>query len=175
MLLQYASPTSAASLPRQINAQSNLQAAAPAFELARLLQLIGVGLDGLRAFALILIASAAFSVFGALYGALRSRRGELAMMRCMGATRSELMLALLIEGLLLGLAGVALGLAVGHGVVELLGQALAQQRGLPLTGWVFLLEECLLVLGLLAVIVVATAIPAWQAYRADVARALSET
>lgn len=173
MLMQYRSPISAVSMPRQINSQSNLQAAAPAFELARLLKLIGVGLDALRAFALILIASAAFSIFGALYAALRGRRGELAIMRCMGGTRTDLMICLLIEGLILGVAGVLIGLLIGHGTVELLGQALASGLGRSISGTHFLMEELFLVGGLLIVVLLAAALPAWQAYRTDVAQALS--
>ena len=78
---------------------------------------------------MILIASAALSVFGAMYGALRSRRGELAMMRCLGGTRGELMASLLIEGLILGLIGTAVGMLVGHTTIQLIGSALAESRG----------------------------------------------
>ncbi|MDA8021169.1 MAG: FtsX-like permease family protein [Thermoanaerobaculia bacterium] len=173
MLVRYASPVAAASLPMQINSQSNLQAAAPAFELARVLQVVGLGLDGLRAFALILILSAAFSVFGAMYGALQTRRGELAMMRCLGGTRTELMTSLMIEGLLLGLAGAVLGLLIGHATVEVVGSALIESRGIAVTGAVLLFEELLLAGGLVLVALLAAAVPAWQAYRTDVSRTLS--
>ncbi len=173
MLVRYASPVAAVSMPRQINAQSNLQAAAPAFELARLLQIVGLGLDGLRAFALILITSAAFSVFGAMYGALQTRRGELAMMRCLGATRAELMTGLLIEGLLLGLAGAVLGVLLGHAAVEAVGTVLAEARGISITGAILLTEEFLLAGALVLVALLAAAVPAWQAYRTDVSRTLA--
>ena len=173
MLVRYASPVAAVSMPRQINAGSNLQAAAPAFELARLLQIVGLGLDGLRAFALILIASAAFSVFGAMYGALQARRGELAMMRCLGGTRGELMASLLIEGLLLGVAGAGLGLLMGHATVEAVGVVLTEGRGIALTGAILLFEELLLAAALVLVALLAAAVPAWQAYRTDVSRTLA--
>jgi putative ABC transport system permease protein len=173
MLMSYASPIAAVSLPNQINAESNLQAAAPAMELARLLQIVGLGLDGLRTFALILIVSAAFSVFGAMYGALQARRGELAMMRCLGGTRGELMASLLIEGLLLGLAGTALGLLIGHATVELVGSAFAASRGVTLTGAILLREELWLAGAMVLVALAAAAVPAWQAYRTDVSRTLA--
>lgn len=175
MLLRYKSPVAAASMPRQINRESDLQAAAPAFELARLLQLIGVGLDVLKIFALILVASAALSIFASLYSALNQRRGDLAMMRCLGATRYDLMLALLIEGLLLAILGVVLGLLLGHGVVELMGQALENSRGVRLTGMTFLSAELTVVGGLLLVGLLAAALPAWQAYRTDVSRTLAQS
>jgi len=101
MLVRYATPLAATTLPREINAESGLLAAAPAFELTRLLQLVGVGIDGLRAFAGVLLLTAAFSIFAALYGALAARRHDLAMLRCLGASRRQLLLLLLLEGLLL--------------------------------------------------------------------------
>ncbi|HEY1076734.1 MAG TPA: FtsX-like permease family protein [Fontimonas sp.] len=173
MLLRYASPLAATTLPRQINAESQLQAAAPAFEVTRLLNLVGLGIDGLRAFAAVLILTAGFSVFAALYGALKARRYDLAMLRCLGATRAEVLLSLMLEGLLLATFGALLGLALGHGAMELLGRWLASSRGVSFTGWVWLPAEWLLLVGLVGVGAVAAALPAWQAYRADVARTLA--
>lgn len=175
MLLSYASPLAATSLPRQINMESNLQAAAPAFELSRLLQLVGLGLDGLRAFAAVLILTAGLSVFAALYGALKARRFDLAMLRCLGATRFELLLSLLLEGLMLAALGALLGFALGHGAMELLDRWLHSTRGVSASGgWVWLSSETLLLIGLLLVGLLASALPAWQAYRADVARTLAQ-
>ncbi|MEM7451525.1 MAG: ABC transporter permease [Pseudomonadota bacterium] len=174
MLLSYTSPVAAVTLPRQINTTSNLVAAAPAVEVTRVLQLIGVGLDGLRAFAWILIVSAGLSIFAALYGSLRTRRGDIAMLRCLGATRWELFFALLLEGLLLTLMGVLLGFVAGHIMVEVLGGWLEQSRGVSFTGLIWLPVETALIAGLLAVGVAAAAIPAIQAYRTDVAKTLAE-
>jgi len=174
MLIKYASPLAAASLPRTINAQSELQAAAPAFELARLLKLVGLGLDGLKAFALILMVTAAFSLFSALYAALNERRGELALMRCLGATRGQVMLSLLIEGLMLSLLGTLLGLGLGHVAVELVANYLPNAQDITVTGWIWLPEEILLCVSLLGVGILAAALPAWQAYRSDVSNVLSQ-
>jgi putative ABC transport system permease protein len=113
-------------------------------------------------------------VFAALYGSLRARRGDLAILRCLGATRWELLIALLLEGLLLSLFGVALGFLAGHGAMELLGGWLESTRGVALTGWTWIPAETLLLFGLFGVGTVAAAIPAAQAYRTDVARTLAE-
>ena len=43
LLVQYATPLAAVSLPRKINAETNMQAASPAYETARLFRMIGVG------------------------------------------------------------------------------------------------------------------------------------
>ncbi len=174
MLLSYRTPIAAMTLPREINAAGTLQAAAPAMEVARVLQLVGVGLDGLSAFAWVLILTAALSVFAALYGSLRARRGDLAILRCLGATRWELLVSLVLEGLLLSIFGVLLGFLVAHGAIELLGGWLESTRGVTLTGWTWIPAESLLLLSLFAVGAVAAAIPAVQAYRTDVARVLAE-
>lgn len=174
MLVRYSSPMAAMTLPREINAAGALQAAAPAMEVSRILQLIGIGLDGLSAFSWVLILTAALSVFAALYGSLRARRGDLAILRCLGATRWELLIALLLEGLLLSVFGVALGFLTGHGAMELLGGWLESTRGVALTGWTWVPAQTLLLFSLFGVGAIAAAIPAVQAYRTDVARTLAE-
>lgn len=174
MLVQYSSPMAAMTLPREINAAGTLQAAAPAMEVSRILQLIGIGLDGLSAFSWVLILTAALSVFAALYGSLRARRGDLAILRCLGATRWELLIALLLEGLLLSVFGVTLGFLAGHGAMELLGGWLESTRGVALTGWTWIPAQTLLLFSLFGVGAIAAAIPAVQAYRTDVARTLAE-
>ncbi len=174
MLVQYSSPLAAMTLPREVNADGVLQAAAPAMEVSRILQLIGIGLDGLSAFSWVLILTAALSVFAALYGSLRARRGDLAILRCLGATRWELLIAMLLEGLLLSVFGVALGFLAGHGAMELLGGWLESTRGVALTGWTWIPAQTLLLFGLFSVGAIAAAIPAVQAYRTDVARTLAE-
>ncbi|MEM8769548.1 MAG: ABC transporter permease [Pseudomonadota bacterium] len=175
MLIRYRSPLAAATLPREVNASGSLQGASPAMEISRVLQLVGVGLDGLKAFSWVLIATAALSVFAALYGSLRARRGDLAMLRCLGASRWELLWVLLLEGLLLSVFGVTLGFLIGHSAMEVLGGWLEATRGVALTGWVWLPAETLLLVSLFTVGIFAAAIPAVQAYRTDVARTLAES
>jgi len=174
LLIRYQSPLAAMTLAREVNAAGALQAASPAMEISRLLQLVGIGLDGLRAFSWMLILTAALSVFAALYGSLRARRGDLAMLRCLGATSWELLLVLLLEGMLLSVFGVALGFLAGHGAMELLGGWLESTRGVAFTGWIWVPSETILLLGLFGVGALAAAIPALQAYRTDVARTLAE-
>ncbi len=174
LLLTYRSPLAATTLPREINMGGALQAAAPAMEVARVLQLVGVGMTALGAFAWVLVATAALSIFAALYGSLRARRGELAMLRCLGASRAELLVYLIVEGFLMSLMGVALGFLAGHGMMELVGGWLASTRGVVVTGWTWVPAETLLLLGLFAVGVLSAIVPAIQAYRTDVARTLAE-
>src|SRR5207344_3459720 len=131
VLLQYASPLAAAMLPRQINAKSELQAASPAYETARLFRIVGTGVEALRAFALVLMLAAGLSVFIALYTALEERRYDLAVMRTLGASPARLFGLLLAEGVVLALAGAILGLVLGHGLAAALGVWLDAQQQYP--------------------------------------------
>lgn len=173
LLIQYASPLAAASLPRYINQNSEMQAASPAYETARLFSIIGVGVEVLRGFALVLVFAAGLSVFIALFNALAERRYDLAVMRTLGATPAKLMMLLLFEGVLLSLTGAALGIAAGHALTELLGRALTQARQVSVTGLTWVPAELWLIALALGVGVIAALVPAWRAYRTDVAATLA--
>jgi putative ABC transport system permease protein len=173
LLIQYSSPMAAAILPRYVNAKSEMQAASPAYETARLFSIIGVGVDVIRGFALVLIFSAGLSVFIALYNALEERRYDLAIMRALGARPRKLMALLLFEGLLLALIGAVIGLVLGHALTEALGYALKRAHQPEVTGWVWSVNELWLVAIALAVGVIAALLPAWRAYRTDIAGTLA--
>jgi putative ABC transport system permease protein len=173
VLVEYASPLAAAMLPRSINAQSELQAASPAFETARLFSIVGVGVEAVRGFALILILAAGLSVFIALYTALEERRYDLALMRTLGASPGRLFGLLMIEGVALSAAGALIGLALGHLFASLLGAWLRTRHHAPVTGLDWRPEELWLVAIVLGVGVLAALVPAWRAYRTDVSRTLA--
>ena len=173
LLVKYATPIAAITLPRKINDESALQAASPAYEITRLLQVIGIGIGWLQAFAAILVASAVLSIFAALYASLKARRNDLAVLRCLGATRSELFMLLLFEGVILTTAGIVFGLIAAHGGIELAAIALGDAQNFPFTGFVWAPTEFVLVGGLLAAGVLSSLIPSWQAYSTDVPRTLA--
>jgi len=174
VLVQYASPLAAASLPRQINSRSELQAASPAVETARLFRIVGVGAEALRAFAIVLMVAAGLSVFIALYTALEERRYDLAVMRTLGASPRRLFGLLLLEGLVLAFLGALVGLALGHVFAGLLGLWLQLHQQPALTGLAWRPEELWLAAAALGVGVLAALLPAWRAYRTDVSRTLAQ-
>jgi putative ABC transport system permease protein len=173
LLVRYASPVAAVQLPRLVNQQSALQAASPAFETARLLALVGVGVDALRWLGLLLIATAGLSVFIALSNAMQERRYDLAVMRTLGASRRQLFAQPLLEGLLLAGAGALLGILLGHGVAEALGRSLPEARNMGLSGFIWLPEEVYVLLVAILVGLLAALLPAIQAYRTDIAAVLA--
>lgn len=174
VLLRYRTPIAAAVLPRRINATTALQAASPAYEGARLMNLVGVGVDALSVFALVLMASAALSVFIALTSALQERRYDLALLRTLGASPAKLFLLVAAEGMTLVVAGVILGLVVGHVAAEALGRWLAGSQTWSLTGIAWAPGEAWLAALAVALGAATCAIPAILAYRRDPASVLLE-
>lgn len=173
LLVRYASPLAAVSLPRWVNSQAQLQAAQPAFEAAKLFQLLGVGVDVLRAIAASVLAVACLSMLVALYQALQERQTDLAILRTLGAPPRTLLLLLLAQGLLLSLGGALLGWLLGHAGVAVLGRLMTAQQNLGLSPWrVAPAEAWLLPLALL-VGLLAALLPAMRAYRTDIAATLA--
>ncbi|HVL75756.1 MAG TPA: ABC transporter permease [Noviherbaspirillum sp.] len=173
LLVQYASPLAAATLPRLISSQSGLQAAQPAFESAKLFRMLGAGVDVLRAIAAIILLAAALSMFAALYNALEERKTDLAILRTLGAPPGKLFRLLLAEGLLLAAGGAALGWLTGHLALELVGRVLADGRSLPISGFAVAPDEIWLAAVALAIGLAAAALPALRAYRTEIATTLS--
>lgn len=168
VLLKYRSPLAAATLPRWVDAQDRLQAAAPALESARLFRTVGAGLDLMRGFAVVLLLVAALSVFVALTHAVREREADLAMLRMLGAPARRIALLLAFESLWLTTLGVGAGLALGHGAAHLLGLVLDADRSLPLTGLWWTPWHLWLLGGAVVLALSAVAWPARRAMRLDV-------
>ncbi|RAW01910.1 ABC transporter permease [Pseudochryseolinea flava] len=173
LLLLYRSPMAAIQMPKMVNMQSSLQAASPAFEAARLFSIMGVGVEILMAFAYVLIAISALSIFIALYNSLKERRYEMAVMRSMGATRSKLLTLVLLEGSLLTLLGSLVGLALAHGVLIVLTSVSPEMQKAGISGFVFYSQEWIILVGSLLLGLLCSVIPAVQAYRTDISRVLA--
>ncbi|MEM8487579.1 MAG: FtsX-like permease family protein, partial [Bacteroidota bacterium] len=165
LLVKYTTPIAAATLPRYINNETNLQAAAPVFQTARLLSLLGTGIDAFRAFAFVLIVVASLGVFIALYNAMKERAFDLAIMRTMGASRGLLFVQVLIEGILLALLGAICGLILGHVAAHILGLFIDSSQGIGLNGLTFSMQELWLVVLAVGIGAVASLLPAILAYR----------
>jgi putative ABC transport system permease protein len=173
-LVKYASPVAAASLPRAINAQTVLQAASPAYESARLFTVFGIGTDVVRGFALLLVVASAFGLFVALTQALDERRYDLAIMRALGASRARIVAVLAIESALLAMSGLLAGLGIAHLLAATIGTWLPAAGALAHGARAWQAEEWGVVALALGAGIIATLIPAWRAYRQDVAATLAD-
>jgi putative ABC transport system permease protein len=167
-LIQYKSPLAALTFPRFVNTTTNLQAAAPALEITRLLNMLGIGTDVLRALAGVLLLTAGLSVFIALWHAVRERRGDLALLRMVGAPPWRIATLLLCEALWLGLLAAALGLALGQGLAAVLGWFLKLDNSMLLGGLVWPAQLGWVPVMALGVAGLAALVPALGAYRVSV-------
>lgn len=173
LLIQYRSPMSVAIFPRMVNETTNMQAASPAQESTRLFSLIGIGVETLQWFAILIMLIAAISVFVNLYNSLKERKYDLAIMRTLGASRSKLFLIVIIEGIILTIAGTIIGVALGHFVLQFIGNYQESNQA-RLTGMIFLKEEIYLFVAGLAIGIFAAIIPAIQAYKSNISKILSK-
>jgi len=167
-LIEYKTPLAAVTFPRFINTTTDLQAAAPALEITRLLSLVGVGIDVLRALAGVLLLTAGLSVFIALWSAVRERRADLALLRMLGAPPRKVAGLLLCEALWLAMLATVLGVLAGQGLTALLAWGLQLEKSVLIgtLSWpVELISVPVLALG---VAVASALLPAWEAYRVSV-------
>jgi putative ABC transport system permease protein len=173
LLIQYRSPMAVAMFPQMVNQTTNMQAASPAQESTRLFSLIGVGVDTLQYFAVLIMFIAAISVFVNLYNSLKERSYDLAIMRTLGASKTKLFMMVILEGLILTIIGTIVGLALGHLALQLIGnyQESSQAR---LTGMIFIPNEIYILFAGLGIGIFAAIIPALQAYRSNISKILAK-
>lgn len=172
-LVRYKTPLAAVSFPRFVNANTPMQAAAPALEVARLMRMLGVGTELIQGLGAVLLLTAAMGVFIALWSAVRERRSDLAMLRMLGARPRRIAALLLCEALWLALLASVLGLLAGHAVTALVGQMLQAERSLPVSGWQWIAQEAWIPVAAIVAAAVAALIPAISAYRVDAAQLLN--
>ena len=163
---------SALNLPRLINQNTNLQAASPLGETARLYQLIGNGTQMIGALGYVIALLSAFSVFVALLNALRERQYELALMRLLGGSRSVLFRSILVEGVLLAFIGTLGGFVLAHTVMAFLDKFTPTNWHYQFTGYLFLQEEIYIFCAALLIGLLAAFIPAVRAAQTDIATTL---
>ena len=173
LLIQYKSPMSVILFPRMVNQSTNMQAASPAMESARLFSLIGVGIDTLQWFAIFIMGIAALSIFISLYNAMKERKYDLAIMRCLGASKSKLFFLVMFEGVLVTFIGACLGLLIGHVALEVIG-AYQESSQAKLTGLTAIPQEVYLIWIGLFIGALASLIPAMQIYKVDIAETLTK-
>jgi putative ABC transport system permease protein len=173
LLVQYATPLAAVSLPRKINSETNMQAASPAYETARLFRMIGVGADVIRAFGGVVLATAALSLFIALYHALNERAYDIAVLRTLGARPASIATMMLLEALMLAILGGVLGLLLAHGLAAILAWWMAQQESIPISAWTFSAKELWLLVPSLLTALLAALLPSWRAAQANISATLA--
>jgi putative ABC transport system permease protein len=91
----------------------------------------------------------------------------------MGAARATLVVTILMEGTVLTLMGSAIGLLVGHGVLQVMSVFVEETQKAGISGIVFYPEEWIILVGSLLLGLLCAVIPAVQAYRTDISKVLA--
>lgn len=172
ILVTYRNAMAAVRLPAAINRQTALQAASPAAETARLLGLFGAALDGARLFSWLIALTGALSVFVVLLSAAKAREGDMALLRVMGATRSQAAGTVLLEGLIIAAVGAVLGLAAAHGLLAVGAAQFPTLAAIGVGPALFHPGEIVIAAAVLGLGVIAALIPAARVYRTDLAETL---
>ena len=175
LFLKLKSPVDLMNLPREINRSTNVMAAVPSYEMARVSKSLGLGRDVMMALGYGFMALSALVMLAVLASGLAARRYDLGVMRVFGASPRRIFGSVMAEGALLALAGTICGLAAGHMLAYCLARHVAGLNNFILAGDLLrigAMDGLLLLAGLL-VGMVAALIPAVSAMRLDVALLLS--
>ena len=174
MLIKFKSPMNIIQFPRQINENTNLQAAVPSYEISRLFKLFGFGIETLSYLAYLIIIVSGFSLFINLFNSMRERKYEMALIRTLGASRFQLSTMIIFESLVLTISGFILGLLFSIFVVMFVSSLMEESINYNLNSLKILNEEYWL-LGLSVLIgVVSSLIPAIQVYKMNISKILAD-
>lgn len=173
-IIKFRSPMGMMTMPRNINQNSKLQAALPAIEVNRLFELLGIGMDGLKFLAFVIMLISGISVFVSLYNSLKERKYEMALMLSMGASRTRLFLMLLLEGIILSLVGYVVGILASRIGIWLISSQLNKKFHYNLSEMTLQQGEIFLFMGALLIGIFAAAIPSINIYRLNISKTLAE-
>jgi putative ABC transport system permease protein len=173
LLVTYRNAAGALRVPAMINRQSALQAAVPANETARLLDLVGASLEALGIFAWLLAATGGLAILVALVGMVRSREGDLALLRAMGASRAQVFGTVMLEGVLTACGGALFGWIAAHTLIMAARLQFPALTEVGLVAWRLLPAELALAIIVVGIGALAALVPALVVYRIDPARVLA--
>jgi putative ABC transport system permease protein len=178
ILVQTASPGGmppellAMGLKTTVNEGREGQAAEPVREIRTLLDLFVRPLELLLLLVttLVVIVSA-IGILVSMVGSALERSRDVAVMRALGARRSHVLTAVLLEAIILAVGGGLVGWLLGHGIVAAIGPLITTNAGVSAGFFSSApLGEALLVPFLVVLAILSALLPALAAYRTDVAK-----
>ncbi len=121
----------------------------------------------------LVIIVAGIGMMVSIYNTMNERRQEIAIMRALGAKRRTVMSIIMLESILLSLAGGLAGVFIGHGMIGVLSPWIAESVRVPVSAFQFQAVELWLIPGLTLLASIVGYLPAVVAYRTDVAQSLN--
>ncbi len=136
VLLQLTSPGWRFVLREEIQDSTNAMAAIPLMEMHRLYERVLRPLrQAMVAVAGLVVLVAALSILTTMLQSAERRRRDLALLRSLGARAWEIFALVVLEAVFLSVLGVLAGAALGHGVLALFANALADRAGIAINAW----------------------------------------
>ena len=174
MLIKFQNPMNIIQFPRQINEETNLQAAVPSYEISRLFKLFGFGIETLTYLAYLIIIVSAFSLFINLFNSMRDRKYEMALIRTLGSSRKQLSFMIIFESLILTTVGFLLGLLVSRLGVMFVSSLMEESLNYNLNSFGILNEELWLLILSIFIGLISSIIPALQVYNLNISEVLGD-
>jgi len=160
--------------PNIIAQNTKMQAALPTYQMNRLFDMFGVGLNALKYLAFGIMLISGISIFIALFNTLKERKAEFALMRVNGAKKHQLLLVVLLESILLCIVGYFFGTVLGRLGIVLLSKASESDFKLGFDPMEIIWEKEGLLFGLTLLIgLLAALIPAIKAYTINISKTLA--
>jgi len=160
--------------PNIIAQNTKMQAALPTYQMNRLFDMFGVGLNALKYLAFGIMLISGISIFIALFNTLKERKAEFALLRVNGAKKHQLLLVVLLESILLCIVGYFFGTVLGRVGIVLLSKASESDFKLGFNPMEIIWEKEGLLFGLtLLVGLIAALIPAIKAYTINISKTLA--
>lgn len=160
--------------PNLIAQNTKMQAALPTYQMNRVFDMFGVGINALKYLAFGIMLISGISIFIALFNTLKERKAEFALMRVNGAKRRQLLLVVLYESILLCVVGYLFGTILGRVGIVLLSKASESDFKLGFNPMEIIWEKEGLLFGLtLLVGLIAALIPAIKAYTLNISKTLA--
>ncbi len=174
MLIKFQNPMNIIQFPRQINEETNLQAAVPSYEISRLFKLFGFGIETLTYLAYLIIIVSAFSLFINLFNSMRDRKYEMALIRTLGSSRRQLSFMIIFESLILTTVGFLIGLLVSRLGVMFVSSLMEESLNYNLNSFGILNEELWLLILSIFIGLISSIIPALQVYNLNISEVLGD-
>jgi len=175
VLLRLRNPAGAFPLAYRINTQGKVATMAypVATQVAELFDKMGWVVRILEMTAYLVMVVAAGSILASLYNTMNERRREFAILRALGARRRTVSGAIVLESTVIAGLGCVAGLAVHAAILGIAAAVVRGATGVVLDVFSFHPAVWAVPLAMTALGAVAGLVPAWSAYRTDVAEHLT--
>lgn len=172
-LFRFKSPMANLQLPRLVNEKTSMQAALPAIEVNRLFSLADTFIRFLNGLAYVLIAIGGLSVFLALFQGLKDDEPQFAFLRAIGSPPKHILKFVLIKGLIIAGLAFVLALVMNSIAFYFIGNMVSPAYQVPINTLFWSAFTAYTLGGLLIIVLIASALPAWHAYRINIIETLA--